>query len=225
MQRDRRRCSSTTSPASDRAAAQLLRLPVLQRRRLLGSLAYFNAAGGRAARTRALHRHQDVPRGTADEAGPDEHVGVDREPRAVPRSQLVEFAVAAARSNASPGCTTKRILREAVRGLLPESILTRKKMGFRCRSPAGSPPLALGRAATCCSTSGRDSAAVRTARRSNGCCRTTSRRQPRRRRDLGAAQPRALVSHVHRRRRRADAARSDGTRSGTNRAPVATAAA
>jgi len=28
------------------------------------------------------------------------------------------------------GFTTKRILREAVRGLLPESILTRKKMGF-----------------------------------------------------------------------------------------------
>jgi asparagine synthase (glutamine-hydrolysing) len=28
------------------------------------------------------------------------------------------------------GFTTKRILRESIRGLLPESILTRKKMGF-----------------------------------------------------------------------------------------------
>ena len=40
-----------------------------------------------AARSPALRRHQDLPGRAADEAGPDEHGGVDREPRAVPRSQ------------------------------------------------------------------------------------------------------------------------------------------
>ena len=35
----------------------------------------------------ALHRPQDLPGRVVDEAGPDEHGGVDREPGAVPRSQ------------------------------------------------------------------------------------------------------------------------------------------
>ena len=51
--------------------------------------AYFNAPNGAStpARSPALRRHQDLSRRAADEAGPDEHGGVDREPRAVPRSQ------------------------------------------------------------------------------------------------------------------------------------------
>jgi asparagine synthase (glutamine-hydrolysing) len=44
--------------------------------------------------------------------------------------QLVEFAARLPERLKLSGFTTKRILREAVRGLLPESILTRRKMGF-----------------------------------------------------------------------------------------------
>ena len=44
--------------------------------------------------------------------------------------KLVEFASRLPDRLRLSGFTTKRILREAVRGLLPESILTRKKMGF-----------------------------------------------------------------------------------------------
>jgi asparagine synthase (glutamine-hydrolysing) len=44
--------------------------------------------------------------------------------------KLVEFASRLPDRMRLSGFTTKRILREAVRGLLPESILTRKKMGF-----------------------------------------------------------------------------------------------
>jgi asparagine synthase (glutamine-hydrolysing) len=43
---------------------------------------------------------------------------------------LVEFAARLPDRMKLSGFTTKRILRDAVRGLLPESILTRKKMGF-----------------------------------------------------------------------------------------------
>ncbi len=44
--------------------------------------------------------------------------------------ELVEFAARLPERLKLSGFTTKRILREAMRGLLPESILTRKKMGF-----------------------------------------------------------------------------------------------
>ena len=44
--------------------------------------------------------------------------------------QLVEFAARLPDRWKLRGFTTKRILRQAVRGLLPESILTRRKMGF-----------------------------------------------------------------------------------------------
>ncbi len=44
--------------------------------------------------------------------------------------KLVEFAARLPERMKLSGFTTKRILREAVRELLPESILTRKKMGF-----------------------------------------------------------------------------------------------
>jgi asparagine synthase (glutamine-hydrolysing) len=44
--------------------------------------------------------------------------------------ELVEFAARLPERLKLTGFTTKRILREAVRGLLPDSILTRKKMGF-----------------------------------------------------------------------------------------------
>src|SRR4051812_37947924 len=44
--------------------------------------------------------------------------------------KLVEFAATLPDRLKLRGFTTKRILREAIRGLLPEEILTRKKMGF-----------------------------------------------------------------------------------------------
>ena len=44
--------------------------------------------------------------------------------------QLVEFAARLPERLKLRGLTTKRILRKAVRGLLPDSILTRRKMGF-----------------------------------------------------------------------------------------------
>jgi asparagine synthase (glutamine-hydrolysing) len=44
--------------------------------------------------------------------------------------KLVEFAAALPDRMKLRGFTTKRILREAIRGLLPDAILTRKKMGF-----------------------------------------------------------------------------------------------
>jgi asparagine synthase (glutamine-hydrolysing) len=44
--------------------------------------------------------------------------------------RLVEFAARLPDRLKLKGFTTKRILREAIRGLLPERILTRKKMGF-----------------------------------------------------------------------------------------------
>jgi asparagine synthase (glutamine-hydrolysing) len=44
--------------------------------------------------------------------------------------RLVEFAARLPEHWKLRGFTTKRILRKAVRGLLPESILTRPKMGF-----------------------------------------------------------------------------------------------
>jgi asparagine synthase (glutamine-hydrolysing) len=43
---------------------------------------------------------------------------------------LVEFAARLPDRLKLRGFTTKRILREAIRGLLPDEILTRKKMGF-----------------------------------------------------------------------------------------------
>ena len=44
--------------------------------------------------------------------------------------ELVEFAARLPERLKLSGFTTKRVLRQAVRGLLPEAILTRKKMGF-----------------------------------------------------------------------------------------------
>ena len=133
--------------------------------------------------------------------------------------KLVEFAAALPPRLKLRGFTTKWILREAVRSILPAEILSRPKMGFpvpfglwmrggverhRPRRPAR-----LARAPARHRRSGRGRAAARGAR---------SRRRRGRRRDLEPAQPRALVSHVHRRRRRADAARREGRATAARRA-------
>ena len=98
------------------------------------SLAYFDRAATAAAptaRPAALRRPEDLPGRAADEAGPDEHGGVDREPRAVPRSPAGRVRRRAARRIASSrGFTTKRILREAVNDVLPPSILTPPEDGI-----------------------------------------------------------------------------------------------
>ncbi len=50
----------------------------------------------------ALRRHLDVPARAADEAGPDEHGGVHREPRAVPRPSARRVHRHAARAPEAP---------------------------------------------------------------------------------------------------------------------------
>ena len=79
----------------------------------------------------ALRRHQDVPGRAADEAGPDEHGGVDREPRALPRSQAGRV-----RRDHAGGVEALRLHDEARararrrKTCCPHSILRRPKMGF-----------------------------------------------------------------------------------------------
>ena len=84
-----------------------------------------------AARSAALRRHQDLSRRAADEAGPDEHGGVDREPRAVSRSQAGRVRRDAARRVEAVGLDDQA---RAARGdegrCCRESILNRPKMGF-----------------------------------------------------------------------------------------------
>ena len=75
------------------------------------------ARGGRTLLDRAaVRRHEDVPGRAADEAGPDEH-GASIESR-VPflDHELVEFAARLPDRWKLSGWTTKRILREAMRG-------------------------------------------------------------------------------------------------------------
>ena len=82
--------------------------------------------------------------------------------------RLVEFAAGLPARMKLRGFTTKRILREAVRGILPAEILTRKKMGFPV--PFGIWMRGRGRTsrATCCSIRAAASAASSNPRRSNG---------------------------------------------------------
>ena len=87
-----RRCSSTTSRRSawrGRPRCSIRASPDWRRRSAYGaSRAYFDAPNGEQhhARSAALRGPQDLPGRTADEAGPDEHGGLDREPRALPGS-------------------------------------------------------------------------------------------------------------------------------------------
>jgi asparagine synthase (glutamine-hydrolysing) len=83
-----------------------------------------------AARSAALRGHQDLPRRAADEAGPDEHGALDREPRAVPRSQAGGVRGDAARRLEAVGLDDQADPARVDEGLLPESILNRPKMGF-----------------------------------------------------------------------------------------------
>ena len=73
--------------------------------------------------------------------------------------KLVEFAATLPDEWKLSGLTTKRVLREAMKGLLPESILTGRRWDSRCRSPAGCGAAGTASRATCCSTAARASAA------------------------------------------------------------------
>ena len=90
---------------------------------------HFEAPNERARRSIACSGRHQTYRRAADEAGPDEH-GHWIESR-VPflDHKLVEFAGSLPDSGSS-GWTTKRVLRESMKGLLPRSILNRPKMGF-----------------------------------------------------------------------------------------------
>ena len=217
----RRRCSSTTSPAIRlaRAAALLLaaaRAALATRERAYGAVARATSTAERR-RSTLLDRllYADIKtylRRAADEAGPDEHGGVDREPRAVPRSQARRVRGARCPTNGScRGFTTKRDPARGDEGRAARRrSSTRPKMGFPV-------PFARWMRGGWNSVArdvllDRRSARARHHRRrarSSGCSRDHAAGAT----DGGdahlePAQPRALVPHVHRRRRRADAAGS-----------------
>ena len=101
------------------------------------------------------------------------------------------------------GLTTKWILREAVKAILPAEILTRKKMGFPVPFSAWMRGGGAGVARDVLLDSRAASAASSIPRRSNALLDAhATGAGRRRRRALEPAQPRALVPHVHRRRRR-----------------------
>ena len=127
----RRAASSRSSPGPrgavlrelrgvpERAAQRELLADRARRRRArsrtrAGSRCYDEAPGG-AARPHEPRRSADLPGRAPDEAGPDEHGGLDREPRAVPRPRA-----RGARGRACPGrfklrgWQTKAVLREAL---------------------------------------------------------------------------------------------------------------
>ena len=112
-----------------------------------------------AARPHALRRHQDLPGRTADEAGPDEHGGIDREPRAVPRSQAGRV-----RRDDAHGVEALGVHDEAraARGGEGPAARRRSSAGrrwdFRCRSASGRADHGTAWSATCCSIAARASA-------------------------------------------------------------------
>src|SRR5262249_36834158 len=62
--------------------------PLRRARSLRGGTRLLRRGPGRDPRADQSRRSADVPRRAPDEAGPDEHGGVDREPGAVPRPPL-----------------------------------------------------------------------------------------------------------------------------------------
>ena len=115
-------------------------IPLAQQRQLLRepvsasayqpSLAYFNAAGG-GLLGRVLYT--DIKTYLVELLMKQDQMSMSTSIESrVPflDHRLVEFAARLPDRMRLSGFTTKRILREAVRGLLPTSILTRKKMGF-----------------------------------------------------------------------------------------------
>ena len=169
---------------------------------------YFDAPNGgeHAARSPALRRHQDLPRRAADEAGPDEHGGVDREPRAVPRSQARRVRGARCPTHGScRGFTTKRILREAMQGAAAASrFSTGRRWASRCRSRSGR-------------ADGWNAVA-----RDVLLDRRVARARPHRSGRRSSACSRASRGRTHRRRRRASGASSTSS-SGTARSSTARA--
>ena len=95
------------------------------------SLAYFAQAGGSSTLRGLLHA--DVKTYLVELLMKQDQMSMSTSIESrVPflDHRLVEFAARLPDRLKLSGFTTKRILREAIRGLLPERILTRKKMGF-----------------------------------------------------------------------------------------------
>ena len=206
--------SSTRSPASTWRGSDSLLSPrvalLVDKERAYGaSMAHFNAPNGR---TSLLDRvlYADMKTYLVELLMKQDQMSMAASIESrVPflDHHLVEFAAGLPADRKLSGLSTKRILREAVQDVLPRQILDRPKMGFpvpfgpwlqngwgnvvrdvlldrRARQRGIFEPAAVERL-------------LRAAVRGIG--------QPGRRCRVGAAQPRALVSHVHRRRRRADA--------------------
>jgi asparagine synthase (glutamine-hydrolysing) len=96
------------------------------------SLAYFNAAGGsQPALGRILYT--DIKTYLVELLMKQDQMSMSASIESrVPflDHKLVEFAAGLPERMKLTGFTTKRILREAVRGIVPDTILTRRKMGF-----------------------------------------------------------------------------------------------
>jgi asparagine synthase (glutamine-hydrolysing) len=109
---------------------ELLRLPVSKDIAYASSLEYFHA-GGQGLLGRVLYT--DIKTYLVELLMKQDQMSMSASIESrVPFLDhvLVEFAARLPDRMRLSGFKTKRILREAVRGLLPESILTRKKMGF-----------------------------------------------------------------------------------------------
>ena len=213
----RRRCSSTTSrrsgwPRSSELLAPALRAAARATGAYGASLGYFNAPNGNSTLLDRL-LYADIKTYLVELLMKQDQMSMATSIESrVPflDHKLVEFAATLPDAWKLSGFTTKRILREAVQGLLPESILTRPKMGF--------PVPFAGWMRGGWNGVARDVLLDRRSRERgidrSGRGRAAARGHaaaPRRgrRRHLEPDEPRALAPHVHRRRRRPDAARAD----------------
>ena len=109
---------------------RLLRMPVSNESTYASSLDYFHGAGG-GLLGRVLYT--DIKTYLVELLMKQDQMSMSTSIESrVPflDHRLVEFASRLPDRMRLSGLTTKRILREAVRGLLPDAILTRKKMGF-----------------------------------------------------------------------------------------------
>jgi asparagine synthase (glutamine-hydrolysing) len=115
-----------------RAQRELLQAPMLAGDPYAGSLAYFNAPPAAAG---VLDRflYTDIKTYLVELLMKQDQMSMSASIESrVPflDHKLVEMAARLPVHMKLSGFTTKRILREALRGLVPESILTRRKMGF-----------------------------------------------------------------------------------------------
>ena len=133
----RKRCSSTTSrrsgsPTSSGCSRRRYRAAATRTGAYASSLGYFNAPNGSSTLLDRL-LYADIKTYLVELLMKQDQMSMAASIESrVPflDHKLVEFAATLPDAWKLSGCTTKRVLREAMKGLLPESILNRPKMGF-----------------------------------------------------------------------------------------------